>query len=78
MEGLLSANVLQPGVEILDPGGDVLQLALVAGLDLGGLADGQVETEPNAPVRATLAQPAGAARGRGRGEAEAVVAGVGC
>lgn len=40
LEDLLSPDVLQARVEVLDALRDVLQLALVRALDLAGLADG--------------------------------------
>jgi hypothetical protein len=77
LEDLLATDVLQPGVEVLDARGNVLELVLVGGLDLGRVADGEVEGEADAAVLGVLAEPAGAARGGRGGEAEHVVAGVG-
>lgn len=77
LENLLPADIVQPGVEVADARGDVLQLVLVVALDLVGLANDHVEAQADAAVVVGGGEPAGAAAaGRGR-EADLVVARVG-
>lgn len=75
LEHLLPADVVQPRVEVLDARGNVLELVLVAALDLVGLADDEVEPHLDAAVGDARGEPPGAARARGRHEADLVVAG---
>lgn len=77
LEDLLAPDILQTRVEVLDPLGDVLELALVGALDLAGLADGEVEGELDAAVGVGGVQPALAAAVAAWREAEPVVARVG-
>lgn len=51
LEHLFPSDIRQPSVEILDTVGDVLQLALIGGLDLVGLANDNVESQTDAAVR---------------------------
>lgn len=77
LEDLLSADVLQTHVEILDAGSNVLELVLVAALEGRGLSDGQVERQADAAVLVAGGQPACvAAVGRGR-KAELVLSRLG-
>lgn len=77
LKHLLPPDVIQPRVQVLDPGGQVGNLGLVAAVDGRGLADGHVEGEADATVGLGHAQPGGAAAGGGGGEADFVVAGFG-
>ncbi len=77
LEDLLPPHVVQPGVQVLDPRRDVLELVLVRAVELARLADDEVEVEADAAVDVALREPVGLARGRGRGEAELVLARVG-
>lgn len=77
LENLFSADILQPGVQILDALGQVLHLALVGALDLRGLTNSQVQLQLDAAVGVVGAKPALAAAVGGRGEADLVLAGLG-
>lgn len=77
LEDLLSSDVVEAGVEVLDTCCDVLDLSLVAALDLVGLADDEVEGQLDAAVGFRGREPAGAARVGRRREAQLVVSGVG-
>jgi len=76
LEDLLPTDVVEPGVEVLDTAGNVLELALVAALDLVGVADGKVEAQLDATIGAAGREPAGTSRAARRGEADSVVAGL--
>lgn len=77
MENLFPANVVQPGIEVLDAGSNVLQLLLVVALDLVGLANDHVEAQLDAAVVVCHGEPAGPAAAGGGHEADLVVARVG-
>lgn len=77
MENLFPANVVQPGIEVLDAGGDVLKLLLVVALDLVGLANDHVEAQLDAAVVVCHGEPTGPAAAGGGHEADLVVARVG-
>lgn len=77
LEHLLSLDIVESRVEVLDPAGNILNLVFVGALELAGLADGEVEVETDAAVRVVNAEPAAAAGGGAGGEAELVVAGIG-
>lgn len=77
LEDLLPPDVVQARVEVFDPLGQVVHLALVAALDLARLANGEVEVEPDAAIGIVRRQPALAAAAAGRGEADLVVARLG-
>lgn len=67
---------MQSSIQVLDAGRDVLQLVLVAALDLARLADDEIELHLDAAVGALRREPRGpAGGGRGR-EADLVVAGL--
>lgn len=71
---LLTADIVQPAVQILDPLHNVLHLILVFGLDLAGLTNGNV----NADLDSTQRRRHEAGGGIGlRREADSVLAGVG-
>ena len=78
LEHLLSANILQPRVEVPDALRDILDLALVGALNLAGLADGHVEAELDATIGCRGAQPSLAAAGGGGREADLVLARLSC
>jgi len=67
---------LQPRVEVLDPLGDVLQLALVRALDLARLADRQVQGQLDAAVLVRCVQPRLSPAVAARRETDPVVAGL--
>lgn len=71
LEHLLPADVLQPSAQILDALLDVGELLLVPALELSGLADGQVEVQPDAV--GMVREPAGVALVTGP-KADAVLA----
>lgn len=77
LKDLLPADILKTSVQVLDAGGNVLHLALVVALDLVGLADDEVDLEPDAALGVARAQPVAAARGGVRCEADLVVARLG-
>lgn len=77
LKDLLPANILQPGIEVLDLLHDIQDLPLIRTLDGAGLADGQVEVQLDASDRLPSAQPTAGPPGGRRGEADLVVAGVG-
>lgn len=45
LKHLLPPNILQAPIQILDPLDDILDLALIRTLDLGGLSDCEIEGE---------------------------------
>lgn len=76
LEDLLSADILQSRVQVLDPRLNVLKLVLISALDDARLANGHVKGQLDAAVDVGGTQPAGlAAVGRG-GKADLVVAGL--
>jgi hypothetical protein len=77
LKHLLPPDVVQPGIEILDPARNVLELVLVVALDGSGLTNDKVEGEFDAAVGVVLAHPVYAARRRRGREAEHVVACLG-
>jgi hypothetical protein len=60
LEDLLPLDVLEPGVEVPDAGGDVLKLVLVRAVDFVGFADNEVEGELDAAVGLIGGEPRGA------------------
>lgn len=77
LENLFPANVVQSRIEILDTGGNVLELVLVVALNLAGLANDHVEAQLDAAVVVCHGEPARAATaGRGH-EADLVIARLG-
>jgi len=52
LENLLPSDIVESRVQVLDPLGQVVHLALVAALDLARLADGEVNVELDAAVLA--------------------------
>lgn len=50
LEHLLSPDIPQPSIQILDPRRNVLHLALVLALEGARLADGKVEVQPDPAV----------------------------
>lgn len=76
LEDLLSADILQSRVQVLDPRLNVLKLVLISAFDDARLANGHVQGQLDATVDVGGAQPASLATvGRG-GEADLVVAGL--
>lgn len=77
LEDLLSPDILQPGIQVLDLADNILNLVLVGTLNGAGLANGHVELELDVAGGLSASQPALARGNVGRGEADAVVARVG-
>ena len=77
LEDLLSSDILQPGIQVLDLANNILNLVLVGTLNGAGLANGHVELKLDVAGGLSASQPALARGDVGRGEADAVVARVG-
>ena len=76
MEDLFAADILEAGVQVADALGDIHELGLVGGLDLGR-TDGQVEGELDAAVGLVSRQPARTSAAAARREADLVLARLG-
>lgn len=57
LEDLFPSNIVQPSVQILDSRCDILDLGLVAALNLVGLANNHVQGQLNATVGTLGRQP---------------------
>ena len=77
MEDLLSPDVLQSGIQVLDLAHNVLDLAVIGALDGAGLANGHVELEPDVAGGLATGQPSLGRGDVGRGEADSVVTRIG-
>lgn len=71
---LLTADVVQPAVQILDPLHNVLHLILVLGLDLAGLTNGDINADLDSTQRRRHEAGGGISL---RGETDSVLASIG-